>query len=55
MYKAQVIITMEFPEAESLDQAQTTLDIWTDIVANVLPDRVSWDTVDGTPAHEERE
>ena len=52
-YKAQVIIDLDFPEAESLEQAQTTLDIWLDSIAEVMSNRVHWPVVEGTPVYEE--
>ena len=51
-YRAQVIIDIDFPEAESLESAKTTLDIWLDLVAPILDNRVHWESVEGLPVHE---
>jgi hypothetical protein len=54
-YKAQVVLNIEFPEAETLEQAQTTLDIWFDLIAPILADKVSWPEIEGTPVYEDEE
>jgi hypothetical protein len=51
-YRAQVILDIDFPEAESLEAAKTTLDIWLDLVAPVLETRVHWESVEGLPVYE---
>jgi hypothetical protein len=53
-FKAQIILNIDFPEAESLEQAETTLDIWLDLVSPILNNKVHWDEVDGVPVYEER-
>lgn len=54
-YRATAVIEIEFPQAENLDQAQTTFDIWLDLIAPILADKVSWPEVNGTPIHYEEE
>lgn len=51
-YLAKVILDIEFPLAESLEQANTTLSIWLDLIGPILDERVRWESVDGTPAYE---
>jgi hypothetical protein len=54
-YVAQLIIDVDFPEAESLEAAETTLDCWLDLIAPMLSNKIHWEEVKGTPVHEEKE
>jgi hypothetical protein len=52
-YKAQVVLDIDFPIATSLEEAQTTLDIWIDLIAPILNGRIHWEEVNGLPAYKE--
>lgn len=54
-YKAKAIIYIEFPEARTLEEANLTYNIWLDLIAPVLKDRVVWEEVWGDKPYEEND
>lgn len=52
MYVAQVIIDIDFPQAESLENAENTLHDWLDIIGDVMCDKVHWPVVSITEVSE---
>lgn len=47
-FRAQLILNIEFPLAESLEEAKETYDQWLDTIAEIMPAYVSWPVVDGS-------
>lgn len=55
MYKAQVVLNIDFPKAGSVEEAQETLDTWLDIISEVMCDKVNWPEVWGDQVTEEED
>ena len=55
MYKAQIVLDIDFPKAESVKEAQETLDTWLDIISEVMCDKVHWPEVWGDAVSEVKE
>jgi len=52
MFVAQVVIDIDFPQAESLKSAEDTLHAWLDIIGDVMGDKVNWPVVSMTEVTE---
>lgn len=55
MYKAQIVLDIDFPKAGSVKEAQETLDTWLDIISEVMCDKVNWPEVWGDAVSEVKE